>query len=277
MKRIFSISLLVLFGFASAFGQWSGYMADDGTTTLDGGIGMTWIDDQAYYNISFMPDISIGKLGVGLNLSLLYNVDTGHIRSEDWDSGYDYARVIRYVRWGHKGDRFYTRVGALDAARIGHGFILGYYNNQINYDERKIGLSLVTIIISHVAFNISFVAVVVRARLVGFDRSLEEAAQDLGANELQTFWHVTLPLLMPAILGGGLLAFTLSLDDFVITFFTAGVGSTTLPLRIYSMVKLGITPEINAISTLLLVASMTLVMLSLFFQRKGGGSPADIA
>jgi spermidine/putrescine transport system permease protein len=141
----------------------------------------------------------------------------------------------------------------------------------------SIRLSLITIIIAHVAFNISFVAIVVRARLVGFDRSLEEAAQDLGANELQTFWHVTLPLLMPAILGGGLLAFTLSLDDFVITFFTAGVGSTTLPLRIYSMVKLGITPEINAVSTLLLVASMTLVMLSLFFQRRGGGSPVDTA
>jgi spermidine/putrescine transport system permease protein len=140
----------------------------------------------------------------------------------------------------------------------------------------KISLSLVTIIISHVAFNISFVAVVVRARLVGFDRSLEEAAQDLGANELQTFWHVTLPLLMPGILGGALLAFTLSLDDFVITFFTAGVGSTTLPLRIYSMVKLGITPEINAISTLLLTASMLLVMMSLFFQRKGGGSAPGI-
>lgn len=141
----------------------------------------------------------------------------------------------------------------------------------------RMGLSLLTIIISHVAFNISFVAVVVRARLVGFDRSLEEAAQDLGANELQTFWHVTLPLLMPGILGGALLAFTLSLDDFVITFFTAGVGATTLPLRIYSMVKLGITPEINAISTLLLGASMTLVMLSLVLQRKGGGSPVDIA
>jgi len=140
----------------------------------------------------------------------------------------------------------------------------------------RIGLSLITIIISHVAFNISFVAIVVRARLVGFDRSLEEAAQDLGANELQTFWHVTLPLLMPGILGGALLAFTLSLDDFVITFFTAGVGSTTLPLRIYSMVKLGITPEINAISTLMLAASMSLVILSLFLQRKGGGSPADL-
>ena len=141
----------------------------------------------------------------------------------------------------------------------------------------SIKLSLFTIIISHVAFNISFVAIVVRARLVGFDRSLEEAAQDLGANELQTFWHVTLPLLMPGILAGALLAFTLSLDDFVITFFTAGVGSTTLPLRIYSMVKLGITPEINAISTLLLLVSMSLVLVSLFLQRKGGGSPADLA
>jgi spermidine/putrescine transport system permease protein len=141
----------------------------------------------------------------------------------------------------------------------------------------SIQLSLITIIISHVAFNISFVAIVVRARLVGFDRSLEEAAQDLGANELQTFWHVTLPLLMPGILAGALLAFTLSLDDFVITFFVAGVGSTTLPLRIYSMVKLGITPVINAISTLLLMVSMSLVLLSMFLQRKGGGSPADLA
>jgi spermidine/putrescine transport system permease protein len=141
----------------------------------------------------------------------------------------------------------------------------------------KISLSLGTIIISHVAFNISFVAVVVRARLVGFDRSLEEAAQDLGANGLQTFWRITLPLLMPGILGGALLAFTLSLDDFVITFFTAGVGSTTLPLRIYSMVKLGVTPEINALSTLLVLASMTLVIGSLLLQREGGGSPLDLA
>jgi spermidine/putrescine transport system permease protein len=140
----------------------------------------------------------------------------------------------------------------------------------------RITLSLGTIIIAHIAFNISFVAIVVRARLVGFDRSLEEAAQDLGANELQTFWHITLPLLMPAILAGALLAFTLSLDDFVITFFTAGVGATTLPLRIYSMVKLGITPQINAVSTLLFLASMSLVVLSLFLQRKGGGSAVDI-
>jgi len=136
-------------------------------------------------------------------------------------------------------------------------------------------LGIVTIVISHVAFNISFVAVVVRARLAYFDISLEEAAQDLYANEWQTFRRVTLPLIMPGILGGALLAFTLSIDDFVITFFTSGPGSTTLPLRIYSMVKLGVTPEINALSSIMLVASMGLVMLSLLL-RKGGGGGIDI-
>jgi len=136
----------------------------------------------------------------------------------------------------------------------------------------RITLGLTTVIISHIAFNISFVAVVVRARLAGMDQRLEEAAQDLGANELQTFQHVTFPLMMPGILAGALMAFTLSLDDFVITFFTSGVGSTTLPLRIYSMVKLGITPEINAVSTLMLVASMALVLVSLFLQQRGGST-----
>jgi spermidine/putrescine transport system permease protein len=136
-------------------------------------------------------------------------------------------------------------------------------------------LGLITIIISHVAFNISFVAVVVRARLAYFDITLEEAAQDLYANEWQTFRRVTLPLIMPGILGGALLAFTLSIDDFVITFFTAGPGSTTLPLRIYSMVKFGVTPEINALSSMMLVVSMLLVMLSLLLQ-KGGGQGIDI-
>jgi spermidine/putrescine transport system permease protein len=136
-------------------------------------------------------------------------------------------------------------------------------------------LSLVTIIISHVAFNISFVAVVVRARLAYFDISLEEAAQDLYANEWQTFRRVTLPLIMPGILGGALLAFTLSIDDFVITFFTSGPGSTTLPLRIYSMVKLGVTPEINALSSVMLLVSMGLVLLS-FLLQKGGGQGIEI-
>jgi hypothetical protein len=141
MKRICLILSFFLITIGSVLGQWSGYTTDQGSE-LDGGIGMTWIDDQAYYTISFQPDISIGKLGFGLGLNLLYNTETGKIRTEDWDSNYDYARIIRYIRYGHKGDTFYTRVGALDAARLGHGFILNYYNNQVNYDERKIGLTL---------------------------------------------------------------------------------------------------------------------------------------
>jgi spermidine/putrescine transport system permease protein len=129
-------------------------------------------------------------------------------------------------------------------------------------------LSRTTILIAHVAFNISFVAVVVRARLADMDKTLEEAAADLGANEWTTFRRVTLPLLMPGIIAGALLAFTLSLDDFVITFFVAGPGSTTLPVRVYSMIKFGVTPEVNAISTLMLVGSTLLVVLSLLLQRK---------
>lgn len=129
-------------------------------------------------------------------------------------------------------------------------------------------LSRTTIIISHVAFNISFVTVVVRARLADFDRTLEEAAMDLGANEFQTFRRVTLPLIMPGIIGGALLAFTLSLDDYLISAFTAGVGSSTLPMFVYGMIKFTVTPAINAISTLMLAASIFLVLLSLVLQRR---------
>ena len=131
-----------------------------------------------------------------------------------------------------------------------------------------IPLSRYTILIAHIAFNISFVAIVVRARLAGMDARLEEAAADLGADEWTTFRRITLPLLMPGIVAAALLAFTLSLDDFVITFFVAGPGSTTLPVRVYSMIKFGVTPEVNAVSTLMFVGSTLLVILSLFIQRR---------
>lgn len=130
------------------------------------------------------------------------------------------------------------------------------------------GLGLTTIIIAHVAFNISFVATVVRARLVDMDPNLEQAAQDLYANDWETFRRITLPLLFPGIISGALLAFTLSLDDFVITFFVSGPGSTTLPLLVYSKVKFGVTPDLNALTTLLLVFSIGLVLLSQFLQRR---------
>ena len=131
-----------------------------------------------------------------------------------------------------------------------------------------VALSKYTILIAHVAFNISFVAIVVRARLADMNSTLEEAAADLGANEWQTFRRVTLPLLMPGIVSGALLAFTLSLDDFVITFFVAGPGSTTLPVRVYSMIRFGLTPEVNAVSTLMFLGSTLLVIISLVLQRR---------
>ena len=123
-------------------------------------------------------------------------------------------------------------------------------------------LGLVTITIAHVAFNISFVTVVVLARLHGMDRNLEEAAMNLGADEVTTFWKVTVPQLWPGILAGALLAFTMSFDDFVITFFVSGVGSTTLPLLIYSMVRKNIEPSINAISTIILVLTTFTIYLA---------------
>ncbi len=126
-----------------------------------------------------------------------------------------------------------------------------------------------TITISHIAFDIPFVYVIVRARLADFDRTLEEAAADLGANEWQTFQRVTLPLLMPGIIGGALMAFTLSLDDYLITAFTKGIREQTMPLYIYSLVRRGVTPEINALSTALLLGSIGLVGLSLTAQNGG--------
>jgi spermidine/putrescine transport system permease protein len=125
-------------------------------------------------------------------------------------------------------------------------------------------LGIPTIVVAHVAFSVSFVTVVVRARLEGMDRTLEEAALTLGADEVATFRRVTLPLLSPGILAGALLAFTMSIDDFVITFFVSGPGSTTLPVLIYSMARRTIEPTINAVSTVLVVVTTVLIF---FFDR----------
>lgn len=114
-------------------------------------------------------------------------------------------------------------------------------------------LNLINIIIAHIAFCFPFVAVVVRSRLVGFNRELEEASKDLGASEFQTFRYVLVPFMMPGIVAGALLAFTLSLDDLVISSFTAGPGATTLPMLIFSKVKLGVTPDINALATIIVL------------------------
>ena len=123
-------------------------------------------------------------------------------------------------------------------------------------------LGLVSVTLAHIAFCIGFVAIVVRSRLAGMDESLTEAARDCGATLWQAFRYVTLPLIMPGVIAGALMAFTLSIDDFVITFFTAGAGTVTLPLQIYSMIKIAVTPEVNAVSTLLMLLTLILIFIA---------------
>jgi spermidine/putrescine transport system permease protein len=129
-------------------------------------------------------------------------------------------------------------------------------------------LGLFTITLAHIAFNIPFVALVVRARLHGYDNAIDEAAMDLGADEMKTFWRVTLPTILPGVLSGAMLAFTLSLDDYVITYFTAGPGSTTLPLRVFSMVRFMVTPEVNALSTLWVLIVFIVLLIGEIVQRR---------
>jgi len=124
------------------------------------------------------------------------------------------------------------------------------------------GLGLTTVVIAHVTFCIGFVAIIVRARLAGMDESIFEAARDLGATPWQTFRLVTLPLIMPGVIAGALMAFTLSIDDFVITFFTSGIGTKTLPLEIYTMIKVAVTPEVNAVSALLMALTLGMIMIA---------------
>lgn len=132
-----------------------------------------------------------------------------------------------------------------------------------------------TIVLSHVAFNISFVSIVVRARLDGMNSQLEEAAQDLYATPWRTFRYVTLPQIAPGIAGGALLALTLSLDDVVITQFVAGPGATTLPVYVFGLIRRGVSPLINAVSVVMLAASILLVLASLLAQRERGSKEPE--
>jgi spermidine/putrescine transport system permease protein len=136
-------------------------------------------------------------------------------------------------------------------------------------------LGMTTMMLAHITFQIPFVAIVIRSRLGGIDPALEEAAHDLGANVWQKLWHVTLPLTWPGILAGAALAFTLSIDDFVVSFFTTGPGATTLPILIYASVKRGITPDINALSTLLVLLSILGSVSAALLQ--GRGKPGELS
>jgi len=147
--------------------------------------------------------------------------------------------------------------------------VFTYLNNSLGLTgNARLALGLGTVIVSHITFSIPFVTLVVRARLQGFDQSFEEAAMDLGANELVTFWRVTLPMLLPGVLSGALMAFTLSLDDFVITFFTNGPGSTTLPIYVYGLLRRIITPQVNALSTVWILVVFSAVLLLQWLQNR---------
>ncbi len=140
-----------------------------------------------------------------------------------------------------------------------------FMNNALHLTgDSQLSLGLTTVIVSHISFSIPFVTLVVRARLTGFDQSIEEAAMDLGANEIITFWRVTLPVIMPGVLSGALLAFTLSLDDFVITFFTTGPGASTLPIYVYGLLRRIVTPQVNALS----VVWIMIVLIVVFFTQR---------
>jgi spermidine/putrescine transport system permease protein len=136
----------------------------------------------------------------------------------------------------------------------------------------QIPLGFGSIIIGHMVFNLPLTVVILRARLRKFDPAWEDAARDLGATSWNVLTHITLPMLRPAMVGAALLSFTVSLDDFVVTFFVAGPGATTLPLKVFSMIKTGITPEVNALSAVMVVVSMLCVGLSWVFQQQSYSS-----
>uniref|UniRef100_A0A7C1JDS5 ABC transporter permease n=1 Tax=Caldilinea aerophila TaxID=133453 RepID=A0A7C1JDS5_9CHLR len=147
--------------------------------------------------------------------------------------------------------------------------VFGWINTALALaPSQRLTMGLGTVIVSHIAFSIPFVTLVVRARLHGFDDRLEEAAMDLGADEFTTFRKITLPLIAPGVLAGAMLAFTLSLDDFIITFFTTGPGATTLPIYVYGLLRRIVTPELNALSTIWVFVVLIVVAISQWFQRR---------
>lgn len=147
--------------------------------------------------------------------------------------------------------------------------LFGIINNAFGLTgDNRLSLGLGTVILSHIAFSVPFVALVVRARLQGFDKAVEEAAMDLYANEWTTFWRVTLPIIFPGVMSGALLAFTLSLDDFITTFFTTGPGGTTLPIYVYGLLRRVTTPELNALATVWIVIVFVVLMLSQLAGRR---------
>lgn len=194
-RRMLPLLIIMLATAGAVFSQTNFY----GTTLTNeglfmGGVGYSVIGGETYVTVHLRPELAIGKFGIGLDVPLRYNTTTGHIRTEDWNEDYDYLRIFRYVRYGHKREPFYARVGALDAARLGHGFIMNYYNNSLLYDQRKIGLEMD-----------------VDAKFAGF----ESVVSNLGRSEIyggrvyyRPLWEMKTPIIKNLAMGATLVTDT---------------------------------------------------------------------
>ncbi len=245
------IALLVLFSFS-----------DDQLVGRWGGFTLNWYRDFAD------NDEVQNALGVSIRVAILSTLISVVLGT---------MAALALERYRFKGNRFFDALLYLpviipDVTMA--VMMLIFFTSLDDLIGLQVTKGFSTITLSHIAFSISFVSIVVRARLAGMTETLEEAAQDLYASRWQAFRYVTLPLIMPGVVGGALLALTLSLDDVVITQFVAGPGSTTLPVYVFGLIRRGVSPLINAVSVVMLAASIVLVVLSLLAQRARGGSVA---
>ncbi|MBL8147105.1 MAG: ABC transporter permease [Anaerolineae bacterium] len=256
------IALLVIFSFndSKSLARWEGFTLQWYANIFNNVVG-----GDATFSTSKMLEALETSFIVGISATLISTVIGTMV-------------ALSLVRGNFPGKRFLDGLLFLPVVipEITQGLsLLIFFNAIFSFVNGTTGLSiqrgLATIVIGHVVFSISFVAIVVRARLADMNPRFEEAAQDLGANAWRTFWRITFPLILPGIIAGALLAFTLSLDDYVVTIFMKGVGGDTLPVFVFGLLKLTVTPEINAISALILVMSTALVSISLFFQGRGSG------
>ncbi len=242
------IAVVVLFSFN-----------DSRRVTIWGGFTTKWY--QAAWT---SPDVT-GALQISLTVALLnavLAVSLGTLAALG-------MRVApRWLRTGFEGLVYMTIITPEIVIAIAS---LLYFVN-LNID-----LGLQTMVVTHAVYNTSIVALVVSARLAGMDRTLEEASADLGATPIGTFWQVTLPQLYPAVLAGALLAFTFSFDDFVLSFFVSGVGSTTLPLNVFSRLRFGVSPIINAVAATMLSLTLTAIVVAQVVLRQGTQGSAGSA
>jgi ABC-type spermidine/putrescine transport system permease subunit II len=234
------IAVVVLFSFN-----------DSRRVTIWGGFTTKWY--QAAWT---SPDVT-GALQISLTVALLnaaVAVSLGTLAALGMRS------APRWLRTGFEGLVYMTIITPEIVIAIAS--VLYFVNLNID-------LGVQTMVVTHAVYNTSIVALVVSARLAGMDRTLEEASADLGATPLGTFWQVTLPQLYPAVLAGALLAFTFSFDDFILSFFVSGVGSTTLPLNVFSRLRFGVSPIINAVAATMLSLTLTAIVVAQVVLRQG--------